>query len=178
MRKVLLGILILLVALFLGALIYASTQSPDFAVQGTTVIGAPADSLYARFATPRTWARWSAWTTRVDSSLRYAYEGPETGTGAVMKFTSQRMGNGSLRIGAVAPGREVNYDLAIVGFETKLHGKVTLEPAPEGTRITWRDSGSLGQSLLVRLLKPYLDRNMAVAYDTSFAGLRQEFGAR
>ncbi len=176
--KIVVGILVVVVVLFLGALLYASMQSPDFSVQRSTVIHAPADSLYARFATPRTWARWSAWTAKADTSLRYAYQGPDSGPGAIMNFTSLRMGNGSLRISSAVPGREVRYELGLTGTEMVVHGQVTLEPVPEGTRVTWRDSGTMGKSLFMRLLKPLLDRSMATAYETSFAGLSRELAAR
>ncbi len=145
-----------------------------FSVQGSSVIAAPADSLYARFATPRTWARWSAWTTETDPTLAYTYEGPDSGVGAVMKWTAQRMGSGQMRIVEAVPGQRVRYELGMSGSDMTVHGDVRLETVPEGTRVTWTDSGSLGKNVLVRYLGPVLDRAMRAAYQTSFAKLERE----
>jgi hypothetical protein len=178
MMKVLVIVLGVVVVLFVGALVIGTTMSPEFAVRGSTVIAAPVDSLYARFATPRTWARWSAWTVNADTSLRYTYEGPDSGPGATMRFTSRRMGSGALRIAVAEPDSLVRYELKFAGSEMVVHGRVRLEPVGNSTRVTWQDSGTLGGNVLVRLLKPLLDRSMAAAYETSFAGLRRELGAR
>ena len=105
-------------------------------------------------ATPRTWATWSAWTAEADPTLLYAYAGPDSGIGAVMKFTAQRMGNGELEIVEAVPGQAVGYELRMAGTDMKVSGRVTLEPAGNGTKVTWRDSGDLGRNVLLRYLAP------------------------
>lgn len=158
-------ILLLAVAFFLPA---------TFSVQHSAVIAAPAEQVYAKFATPRTWARWSAWTTEADPTLVYTYTGPDSGVGAIMKFTAKKMGNGELQIVEAVPAQVVGYELRMTGTDMLVHGHVAFEPAEGGTKVTWHDTGSLGRNVLLRYLGPVLDKSLAAAYEKSFAGLRRE----
>ena len=158
-------ILMLAVAFFLPA---------KFTVERSAVIAAPAEQLYARFAKPRTWASWSAWTTKADPTLVYTYAGPDSGVGAVMSFSAKRMGDGELRIVEASPAQAVGYELRMKGSDMVVRGHVTFEPAGGGTKVTWQDRGDLGRNVLLRYLAPMLDKSLAAAYEKSFAGLRRE----
>jgi hypothetical protein len=170
LRNLVLAVAVLLVLLLAVAFFLPS----KFSGQRSTVVAAPAGALYSRLATPRTWATWSAWTTRADSTLVYTYAGPDSGVGAVMRFTAQKMGNGELEIVEARPEQAVGYELRLTGTDMKVRGQVTLEPAEGGTKVTWTDSGDLGRNVLLRYLRPMLDRNLAAAYEKSFEGLRRE----
>lgn len=172
--KILRNIAIAIAAILVLLLGVAFFLPSGFSVERSTLIAAPADSIYARVAAPRTWATWSAWTVKEDSTLLYAYAGPDSGVGAIMRFTAKRMGNGELEIVEAVPGRSVGYELRMAGMDMKVNGHVTLEPAGDGTKITWRDSGDLGRNVLLRYLAPMLDRNLAAAYEKNFAGLTRE----
>jgi uncharacterized protein YndB with AHSA1/START domain len=174
LRNVVIAVAVLLVLFLVIGFFLPST----FTVERSTLIAAPVDSIYARVATPRTWATWSAWTAKQDSTLAYTYAGPESGAGAVMKFTAKQMGNGKLEIVEAVPGRVVGYELRLAGTDMKVNGRVTLEPDGDGTKVTWRDSGDLGGNVLLRYLVPMLNRNLAAAYEKNFAGLRSETAAR
>jgi hypothetical protein len=167
-------IAVLIALLFAGAFFLPAS----FSVQRSAVIAAPVDAVYAKFATPRTWASWSAWTTRADSTLVYTYAGPDSGLGAIMRFTSKKMGNGDLEIVEAVPDQSVGYDLHLTGSDMRIHGRIALEPASDGTKVTWHDSGSLGGNVMLRYLGPVLDKSLAAAYETSFQGLRRDLNAR
>lgn len=174
LRNIVIAVAVLLV-LFLAIGFFLPSR---FAVERSTVVAAPADSIYARVATPRTWAAWSAWTAKEDSTLAYTYAGPESGVGAIMSFTAKKMGNGELEIVEAVPGRVVGYELRLVGTDMKVNGRVTLEPSGDGTKVTWLDSGDLGGNVLLRYLVPMLEKNLAAAYEKNFAGLRRETAAQ
>jgi len=170
LKNVVIAVAVLLILLLAVAFFLPAT----FSVQRSAVIAAPADQIYAKFAMPRTWATWSAWTTEADPTLVYTYAGPDSGVGAIMKFTAKKLGNGELEIVEAVPGRAVGYELRMTGTDMKVNGHVTFEPAEGGTKVTWRDTGNLGKNVLLRYLGPMLDRNLAAAYEKSFAGLRRE----
>jgi hypothetical protein len=176
--KIVRNVIVVLAALLVVLVGTAFLLPSRFAVERSTVIAAPADSIYRRVATPRTWATWSSWTVRRDSTLVYTYAGPESGVGAVMRFRARQMGSGELEIVEAVPGRAVGYELRFVGADMKVHGRVTLHGVAGGTRVTWRDSGDLGGNVLLRYLVPALNRNLAAAYATSFRGLSRETAAR
>jgi hypothetical protein len=172
--KILRNAAIAIAAILVLLLVIAFFLPSKFVVERSTLIAAPVDSIYARVAAPRTWATWSAWTVKEDSTLLYTCAGPESGVGAIMKFTAQRMGNGELAIVEAVPGRAVGYQLRLTGTDMKVNGRITLEPAGSGTRITWRDSGDLGRNVLLRYLAPMLEKNLAAAYEKNFQGLTRE----
>jgi hypothetical protein len=170
LRNLILAVAVVLILLLVVAFFLPAT----FSVERSTVIAAPAEQLYAKFATPRTWAAWSAWTTGADPTLVYTYAGPDSGVGAIMRFTAKRMGNGELEIVEALPAQAVGYALRMTGTDMKVNGHVTFEAVEGGTKVTWHDSGDLGKNVLLRYLGPMLDKNLAVAYEKSFAGLRRE----
>jgi uncharacterized protein YndB with AHSA1/START domain len=167
-----LAIAIALVLLLLLGVAFFLPSS--FSAQRSALITAPAAQVYAKFASPRTWARWSAWSTAADPSLVYTYAGPDSGVGAIMQWTSKKMGSGQLRIVEAEPGQRVSYELGMTGSDMAVHGQVTFEPAGEGTKVTWHDTGSLGKNVLARYLGPVLDKSLAAAYEKSFANLQRE----
>jgi hypothetical protein len=170
LRNVVIAVAVILVLLLAIAFFLPAT----FSVQRSAVIAASSELIYAKFVTPRTWATWSAWTTEADPTLVYAYAGPDSGVGAIMKFTAKKMGNGELEIVEAVPGQAVGYALRMTGTDMEVSGRVTLDPAEGGTKVTWRDTGNLGRNVLLRYLGPMLDKNLAAAYERSFAGLRRE----
>ena len=176
--KVLRNLLIVVLVILAGVLGASFLLPPNFAAEGTDVVPGDAGPVYAKFATPRTWARWSAWTTRRDPTLVYTYAGPDSGVGAIMRWTSHAMGNGQLEIVGAVPGREVRYELGMTGSSMAVHGHVGFEPVPGGTRVTWRDTGTMGGNPLGRYLHPLLGRGLRAAYRESFANLRREAQGR
>jgi len=170
LRNLIVAIAVLLILLLAVAFFLPAT----FSVQRSGVIAAPAEQVYAKFAAPRTWARWSAWTTQADPTLVYTYAGPDSGVGAIMRFTAKKMGSGELQIVEAVPAQVVGYELRMTGSDMVVHGRVAFGPAGGGTQVTWHDTGNLGRNVLLRYLGPMLDKSLAAAYEKSFAGLRRE----
>jgi hypothetical protein len=174
--KVFKGIVLAVGALIVLALVVSLFLPSTFSVQRTDVVPGTVNAIYARFAKPRTWSEWSAWTTSKDPTLHYQYEGPDSGVGATMKWTSKGMGDGRLTIVEAVPGDHVRYELRMAGTDMSVHGLVRFEPAGGATRITWHDRGSLGSNPLYRLLTPVLDRALGGAFEQSFANLKRLAG--
>jgi uncharacterized protein YndB with AHSA1/START domain len=172
--KVLGIVVVVLLVIVAAVLTFALTLPAEFSAQGNALISAPPESLYVRFATPRTWAHWSAWTTRNDPTLAYTYTGPDSGVGATMHWTSQRLGSGQLAIVEAVPSRLVHYELRFMTSPAPVVGRVRLEPKAGGTEVTWSDQGRLGGSPLMRLMYPLMKTMMRRAYEESFANLRLE----
>lgn len=160
--------------LILLSLCIGFVMPSHYSVQRTAVLPAPPESVYTRVATLRTWDRWSAWNARRDPSLVYSYEGPETGAGSVMRWTSRKMGDGHLDLVNVDPKRSVQYDLRMAGSDFTAHGTIQLEPTSGGTRVTWRDDGNLGSNPVYHLMGPFMDKLLGADFERSLDGLRRE----
>lgn len=172
-RNVVLGIAVLFFAAMIAGLFMPST----FAVERAATIVAPPERVYERFATPRTWAEWSAWNVAADSTLRFVYEGPASGPGAVMKWSGRRMGNGTLRITDARPHATVRYEVRVAETPVVVRGHVRLAPADGGTRVTWSDSGEVGRNPVMRLMLPVIDGSLGNAFEIGFRGLARELEA-
>ncbi len=176
--KVFTRIVLAVLALMLITLCAGFLMPSHYAVERSAVIAAPPESVWTRMATLRTWGRWSAWTSRADPTLAYTYAGPETGQGAVMRWTSRKMGDGALSIVGAVPAQSVDYELRMTGSDFTAHGHIRLAPEGGGTRVTWRDDGDLGGNPVYRLMGPMMDAMLGGAFERSLQGLRGEMAAR
>jgi uncharacterized protein YndB with AHSA1/START domain len=113
-----------------------------YTVERSAVIDAPPSSIYDQIADFHNWPNWSPWED-LDPELQRTYSGPESGTGAVYRWSGNRKaGQGQMVITeAVAPSR-VQIDLT---FEKpfKARNDTVLSIIPEGSkaRVTWSMTG-------------------------------------
>lgn len=169
--KFLLNILFVLVVVFIigGFFIPA-----DWTVSRSTMMHASAEQIYPFVSNFKTWEKWAPWNSSKDASLKYSYEGPETGVGAKQSWTSDKMGNGWMQFTASDPQTGVAYDLFIDmgSMQSSLHGNIAFSHEGDGTRVTWTDKGNSGKSFVRRwmslMLKPMLGRD----FDTGLAALK------
>jgi hypothetical protein len=176
--KVLRNIVLFVVALAVLLGVVSLFMPSTFSVQRSAVIPMEAGAVYAKFATPRTWAQWSAWSTQADPTLAYTYEGPDSGVGAIMKWTAKKMGNGQLEIVQAVPGQEVRYELRMQGGDMAVHGHVGFEAQGGSTNVTWHDRGDFGRNPLYRLFGPMMDGMLGGSFEKSLGNLKREAGGR
>src|SRR5258707_11320671 len=93
-KKLLIGALLLLI----GFAAVGSLLSPEWRVERSVVVNAPAATIYPLVADFKTgWPQWSAFDSE-DPAIRYRYSGPDAGVGASRSWTSMKMGDGVQRI--------------------------------------------------------------------------------
>jgi hypothetical protein len=76
-------ILILAAIAVLIFVIVAAMQPSDFRVTRTITITAPASAVFAQVNDSQKWDAWSPWA-KLDPEARNSFEGPASGTGAIM----------------------------------------------------------------------------------------------
>jgi hypothetical protein len=89
------------------------------------------------------WQDWAAWTKGMDPEVEYTYSGPSEGVGATWAWRGPKMGKGRMMLTASDPQRGVEIDEAIESDEVNARGSLIYTRTGEGTRIDWRDSGTL-----------------------------------
>lgn len=169
--KIFRNIVIAVGVLIAAAVVVACFMPNRFSVRRSRVIASDPATLYGKFATPRTWAEWSMWSPSNDSTLHYAYEGPDSGVGATMKWTSKKFGDGKLTLSEATPTSSVRYELQMAGSDMYVHGHVSFEPAEDGTNVTWHDQGDFGANPMWRLFGPMMDGMLGSAFEKSLANL-------
>lgn len=115
----------------------------EWHVEQSIVIDAPPETVHPYVENFRNWPDWAGWNDALDPTLRREYEGPESGVGAVQRWQGEKMGRGELTITKSDPQAGVWYDGKIETDEVNAHGSITYEPAAEGTRVIWTDTGQL-----------------------------------
>jgi hypothetical protein len=173
--QLLMRILTVLVVLVVVALGIGMLMPGTFSVERSTVIAAPPQAIAQQLMTPRTWDAWSAWNTKADSTLRWTYDGPESGAGAAMSWTSKNTGTGTLTITEADTLGGIRYRMEMPGGPT-VNGHIALAVEGAGTRVTWHDTGDVGGNPMFKLMTPMMDGMLGKSFEDSFAGLARVLG--
>lgn len=160
--------LLLFLAGLIGVLLLVGLLLPArWRVSRAARIDAPPEVLYAIVGTLGTWPDWSPWNRHGDPKLVATFEGPSSGVGAVMRWSSASMGSGSLRLVQADPRTGVAFELAMSTSSFRVSGTLAFTPEGNTTRVTWTDSGDVGNNLGFRyfllVLKPIIGGHLEKA---------------
>ncbi len=117
-------------------------MADTYTVQRTVTIDAPPERVHLQIADFHRWTAWSPWED-VDPDLERSYAGPESGAGAVYRWSGNRKaGTGRMEIAESVPPRLVRIDLTFEKpFKARNETVFRIEPAGEGSRVTWTMTG-------------------------------------
>lgn len=106
-------------------------------VTRSTEIAAPPDRVFAIVGDLRNFGEFSPWAD-LDPDIKYTFEGPESGVGQKMNWTSAHVdvGNGSQVITKHEPPNFVEVQLDF-GMRGRSIASFDLVPATAGTSVTW-----------------------------------------
>ncbi len=105
-------------------------------VERSIVINAPAKKVFDQVNNLTKWQYWSYWD-QIDPNMKSEFEGPESGTGAVHKWSSDNdsVGTGSLTIVESTEPNTIVTSLFFEGMGTS-QGGWNFDESEEGTRAT------------------------------------------
>lgn len=158
-----------------GVLGYAAVKPATFQASRSTLIKAPPERVFPLVNDLRAVNTWNPFV-KADPDVRLVYSGPDSGPGARHSFA----GNGKVGVGeieiveAVAPARVVMNLHTIKPMEGHNRVEFTLEPAAEGTRITWSLRGE--QPYIGRLVGVFINMDAMVggAFETGLRDLKAQ----
>jgi uncharacterized protein YndB with AHSA1/START domain len=133
LKKILIGLALTVV----GVIAVALLQSPDFRVERSLVIAAPAEKLFPYLDNHKKFNEWSPWA-KMDPEAKNTYTGPESGVGAVASWDGKKVGKGS----ATITDWKINERIVErMDWKEPMEGSSTVEFAfkPDGdkTKVTW-----------------------------------------
>lgn len=148
LQKVLIAVASLVVLVVAIGLVLPQTAH----VERSIVIDAPPDAVFALVNGFSRFNEWSPWAT-LDADTVYSFEGPGSGVGARMTWSSDNpsVGSGSQEIVHSEPYRTVHTALDF-GDQGAASAAFTLEPGEDGTRVTWSLDVDFGWNLFGRYL--------------------------
>jgi hypothetical protein len=128
---------IVLASIVLIAVLYGSMQPSEGKLDRSIVINTNPEMVYAEISNLKSFNNWSPWFT-IDPETKYIYEGPESGVGAKMSWTSENpdVGQGSQWILEAEENSKVTLQLDF-GFQGNYYSDMIVEPVTEGTKVTW-----------------------------------------
>ena len=165
MKRLIVRLFKLFLLLIVAVCGYAGFSSSHYRIERTHTILAPATSVWPCVNDLSMWEQWSPWRAH-DSTVVNTYEGPASGTGAVMKWTSEHSGSGSVKIEDVLPQAYVRYVIYFVDWNSSAHGEFVFRSEGADTKLTWAMEGD--RSFLERLVWTVFQVEKAIGKDFEY----------
>jgi uncharacterized protein YndB with AHSA1/START domain len=151
----------------------------QYKVERTVVIQAKPEAIYPLVSQLKRWEEWSPWTKELDPTMTQTYSGPEGGTGAVMSWTGERTGSGSMKVTKGDPAHGIAYDLDFENGGSTSSGVILFEPeADGGTQVRWTNVGDAGLNPVRRYINLMLDKWIGEDFRKGLDKLKQKVEAK
>jgi hypothetical protein len=136
-KKILLGVLVVVVVLVLGVVVAAMMQPDTYHVERSRTIDAPPSVVAPHLTDFRMWVEWNPWR-ELDPQMRLTYSDPASGEDAWYEWHgNDDVGSGKMTITDIDDD-SVAYDLEFIEpFESKADTQITFEPEGTGTHVVW-----------------------------------------
>ncbi|CEJ11995.1 Polyketide cyclase / dehydrase and lipid transport [bacterium YEK0313] len=157
-------ILLILALLVAAVLAYAATRPADFRIARSTTIAAPPETIYRLIEDFSRWVAWSPYEGR-DPDMKRSRSGAPTGVGAVYAWQGdRRVGQGRMEIVEAEPPTRLVIQLDFIKpFEARNTAEFTLEPAGNGTKVTWAMTGK--SPFMMRLMGLFMNMDRMIGKD-------------
>jgi uncharacterized protein YndB with AHSA1/START domain len=169
-----LEVLVSLLIVFLLAVVVGVLLPSQGHVERTVEVSSPLRQIYDSVNTFRRFPEWSA-LRRLDPQTRMTLEGPETGKGARVKWTSAtpQVGNGGLEITDSAEDSKVTMSLDNAWSGDNKTYTITLVPSQNGktVNINWAYDAEYGWNLIWRYAGLYIHGDPAAQIQTNLSNI-------
>lgn len=176
LRVLLIGIVVLV----LGAVGVGFLLPERARVERSIVIVRAPATVFTVLDGFRHFQAWSPWAS-LDPAMKVALEGPTTGVGARLRWSSEQdsVGSGSQEIVESLPYRQIGTRLQFSGMATEQRARFELEPQEEGrgTRVTWVMEADFGGNPFDRWFGLMLDGMVGPDYERGLARLKAHIEA-
>ncbi len=173
LKKLILAILSVFIAVPLLVVAVAATRPATYRVERSAAISAPAAEVYAAVVDLHRWARWSPWA-RLDPNQKTTVIGQ--GVGAVSTWSGDdKVGAGRMTIVEATPGARVVIKLEFLRpYESTSETSFVVVPEGVGSRVTWLMTGTNG--LVARAMSVFMDMDKMIGpdFERGLASLKAE----
>jgi hypothetical protein len=150
-KKALLG----LAGLIATLLIVAAFKSPDFRVERSLTIAAPAEAVFPWFNSQKKFNEFNPWL-KMDPDAKVEYSGPESGVGAISTWDGKKTGKGKATITESKSNESVRLRMDwIAPMEGVSTVDYTFKPEGGKTTVTWAMYGK--SNFMGRLFSVFMD---------------------
>lgn len=140
-------------------------------IERQITIDAPAARVYPYANDFRKFNEWSPWA-KLDPNTRYTFSGTDSGTGAIMQWSSEHehVGKGSQQIIDSRPNEYVKTELDF-GFGAPANATFTLSETAGQTTVVWAFDAYMGNTIS-RYFGLMMDSWVGASYEQGLADLK------
>lgn len=166
LRFLLLIVFVLITLFFIISILLPS----EYKVSRSRVMNYPAEKIFTEINSFKNWAHWSPWL-KTDSTIQNTYDGPLSGVGSEMSWTSAKSGAGSMKIVGSYPNDSIVCTLLFkeFGMTSTIRFLLQKDSAGQGVKVTWINEGTLG--FISRGMGLMMDAMMGKDYETGLQNL-------
>lgn len=167
-RLLVAGFAMLVILAVIGLFLPSQVQ-----VERAIVVAAPPDKIYPFINDLRKFNEWSPWHRR-DPDIAYRFEGPKSGVGSKVHWSSDhpQVGSGSQEIVASEPAKMLKTRLDF-GQQGIAHAYFKLVPEAQATRVTWGFTTDFGMNLIGRYMGLMFNQWIGADYEEGLQNLKQ-----
>jgi len=167
--------LIVVVALLAGI---SQFLPATYRVERSILVQAGADKIHPLINDLSKWPEWSAWTTAMDPTLVYTYEGPAEGVGAVSKWDGKKTGDGMMTITESDPAKGIKFDMSMEHGKYQSKGWITFAPAGTDTKVIWGFAGDVSRNPIDRWFSVFMEKFVAPDFEKGLTQLKRKVEAK
>lgn len=149
-----------------------------YKVERSVVIQAKPDAIFPHVNQLKRWEEWTPWTKELDPTMKRTFSGPEQGAGAVMAWTGEKTGNGTMKLTASDPVKSISYELDFEQGKHKSTGVIAFEPSGGGTQVKWTNEGDAGMNPISRYSNLLMDKFMGPDFQKGLDKLKTNIEAK
>jgi len=166
LRNIFIGIGLLMLAVFLLSLFFERT----YLVKREVTIAVSPAKVFPLINTPALWDEWMRWGAP-DSSYTYIFMGPPSGRFAkkIMKGPQVDI---VFKIIQSRKDTAIRYEISTADVEFTTDGDILLSPVPNGTLVSWIDSGDVGYNVFARFSLKGIQQRISDDMDQSLLRLK------
>jgi len=170
----LLGIMFAVFLLAVGGVLAAAATKPDvFEVRRSVSVAAPPDKIFPLIADFKNWGAWSPYEKK-DPAMKRTFGATTAGKGATYAWEGDKnVGSGSMEITDAPAPQRVTLKLDFTRpFEAHNIVDFTLQPAGDGTQVTWAMQGPA--PFMAKIVHVFVDMDKMVGrdFETGLANLK------
>jgi len=149
--------------------------SPKSHMERSVVVHTQPAAIFWQINSFRNFSKWSPWMGQ-DPNTKTTLEGPESGVGAKMSWTSEKLGNGSQWIIESEENKHIKTGMSF-DMEGAYTSDLYLEPVVGGTKVTWTYDGDVSNtgittSLMGKIIGKFMDGILGPDYEKGLIQLK------
>lgn len=143
----------------------------DYKVERSIIIDASPAEVYPWLVDLKRWDQWGIWF-RNDPNAVINYSGPDRAIGMRSSWESPIEGSGELEIIALQHNHRLVYELHREAVNDYSVGEFVLTKVPQGTRLSWSDSGQIEFNPITRLGMLSIESKLAPEFEIGLQNIK------